>query len=80
MKVATTIQLSPDEDSLLVRIKQKLRLANKKAVVLEGIRLLDEQVRGRERASRLARASGLVRAESRSVNREWAPISTAVRE
>lgn len=77
MKVATTIQLSPDEDSVLVMLKNKLQLSNKKAVVMEGLRALQKLLEEKERTTRLQRASRLVGKSSLTHNREWAPQSSA---
>lgn len=79
MKVATTIQLSSEEDSLLTRLKDHLQFSNKKAVVLEGLRALQNVLAERERVTRLQQASKAVGKSSLLHNREWAPQASAVK-
>ena len=78
MKVATTIQMTFEEDQEILALKEMLRLSSKKAVVLEGIRILREGMRQKDRKSRLQEASTLARKESLQANQEWSPSSSAV--
>lgn len=79
MKTLTTIQVTSDEDREIAILKEKLGLPSKKAVVLEGLRALRQILQDQMRRKRLQAASRLVREESRRMNDEWAPLSTALR-
>jgi hypothetical protein len=78
MIVATTIQLTREEDLAIAGLKKKLGLASKRAVVMEGVRSLMGQLEERQRRGRLQKASALVREGSRQANRQWAPLSSAL--
>ena len=77
MKVATTIQISREEDNEIIRLKKALHFSTKKAVVMAGIQKLGAVLRENKRRRRLQEASVRVREESLRVNREWASHSTA---
>lgn len=79
MKVATTIQITAEEDREISELKTKLGLPSKKAVVIEGIRNLREIIQDQRRRQRLQAASREVRKRSFHANREWAPLSTALK-
>lgn len=79
VKVATTIQITSEEDQELRKLKRALRLPSKKAVVLEGVRALRRLVQDEARRSRLQEVSRKVRGSSLEVNREWSPLSVAVK-
>lgn len=79
MKVATTIQVTSEEDQEIARLKKILGLPTKKAVVMEGIRSLRQILRDQQRRRRLQEASAVIQSDSRQTNREWAPHSTAIR-
>lgn len=79
MKVATTIQITSEEDREISRLKEVLGLPSKKAVVMEGVRGLREILKDQHRRRRLQVASRLVREESRAANREWAPLASSLR-
>lgn len=79
MKAATTIQVTKEEDRAITRLKNKLALPSKKAVVLEGIRALSDIVEDRQRRRRLQVASLAVRLESKRINKEWAHHSSALK-
>lgn len=67
-----TIQITKDEDRLILKLKKTLGFKSKKAVVMEGLRkLLQEQERD-VRHERLRKASLAVRDESMQVNAEFA--------
>lgn len=77
MKVATTIQISFDEDQEIETLKSTLGLPSKKAVVIEGLRTLRSLVEERHRRHRLQSLSERLRRQSQLINKEWAPLSTA---
>jgi hypothetical protein len=79
MKTLTTIQVTSEEDREIAVLKNKLGLPSKKAVVLEGLRALQQILRDQQRRQRLQAASRLVREQSKKINREWAPLSTALK-
>lgn len=79
MKTLTTIQVTSEEDKEIAALKEKLHLSSKKAVVLEGLRLLRQMIRDQQRRRRLQAASRLVREESRKANREWSPLAAALK-
>ena len=79
MKVATTIQISAEEDREIISLKRRLKLASKKAVVLEGLKNLRQTIVDRQRRERLQTASRLVRKDSLRTNREWGGLGTAVK-
>jgi hypothetical protein len=79
MKVATTIQLTSEEDQEIARLKKAMKLNSKKAVVIEGLHALRKLIEAQKRRDRIQKAVLAVREESLAVNREWAPHSTAVR-
>lgn len=79
MKTLTTIQVTSEEDKEIVALKEKLHLSSKKAVVLEGLRLLRQRIRDQQRRRNLQEASLLVREESVKINREWSPLATALK-
>lgn len=79
MKTLTTIQVTSEEDREIAVLKGKLGLPSKKAVVLEGLRALRQILQDQQRRRRLQAASRLVRGESQKINREWAPLSTALK-
>jgi len=79
MQVATTIQISREEDQEIVVLKKQLCLPSKKAVVLEGIRSLQQKLKEQDRVRRLQAASKQVRTESQRINQEWAPHASATR-
>lgn len=79
MIVATTIQLTREEDRAITALKKKLGLASKRAVVMEGVRALMWQVEEKQRRDRLQQASALVRKGSWRVNQDWAPLSSALK-
>lgn len=74
----TTIQINHEEDQEMARLKTQLRLPSKKAVLLEGIRLLHDKIKQDARRRHLRKVVLAVREESRRVNREWAPGASAV--
>ncbi|MDO8519252.1 MAG: hypothetical protein Q7T11_03710 [Deltaproteobacteria bacterium] len=76
MKIATTIQISPEEDREIIRLKKALHFPTKKAVVMAGIQKLEAALREDKRRRRLQEASRLVREESLRANLEWSPFST----
>ena len=80
MKVATTIQISSEEDREIARLKEVLGFASKKAVILEGLRALNERLQELKRRHQLQKASQLVRQESSLLNKEWAPLSAALKK
>ena len=77
VKIATTIQISPEEDREITRLKKALHFPTKKAVVMAGIQKLERAFQEDKRRRRLQEASLRVRKESLRVNQEWAPYSTA---
>lgn len=79
MQVATTIQVTKEEDRAITQLKKKLGLPSKKAVLLEGMQALTQIVENRQRRTRLQAASLAVRRESIKINKEWAPRSTALK-
>jgi hypothetical protein len=79
MKTLTTIQVTSEEDREIALLKEKLGLPSKKAVVLEGLRALRRILQDQMRRKRLQAASRLVREDSRRINDEWSPLSTALR-
>lgn len=79
MRQLTTIQITSEEDKEIARLKEELGLANKKAVVLEGLRALRQILQDQMRRKRLQAASKLVREGSRRINETWSPLSTAVK-
>lgn len=79
MKVATTIQITAEEDKQITSLKKALNFASKKAVVMEGVRLLAVYRQNQARVSRLQGLSKKIRKSSLQVNREWAAHSTAVK-
>ena len=79
MKVATTFQISPEEDRQITRLKKELGLPSKKAVLLEGIRALNQLKSEQTRRKRLQMASERVAKHSLKLNREWAGRSSALK-
>jgi hypothetical protein len=79
MKVATTFQITPEEDKEINRLKKELGLPSKKAVILEGLRALQDLRREQKRRQRLQTASRLVGQGSLQVNREWASRASALK-
>lgn len=79
MKVATTIQMNPEEDRKITRLKKTLHFPTKKAVVMAGVQKLEDTLSEESRRRRLREASLRVRKESIGVNLEWAPYSTATK-
>ncbi len=79
MKVATTFQISPEEDREITRLKKELGLPSKKAVILEGIRVLHQMKSEQDRRQRLKSASQRVSKHSLKINREWGPRSSALK-
>ncbi len=77
--MATTIQISSEEDHEITLLKNKLGFPSKKAVIMEGVHTLQQILQNKERASRLANASLKIRKESKKANQIWAPLSTATR-
>ena len=75
----TTIQVTSEEDREIALLRDKLGFSSKKAVVLEGLRALRRILQDQQRRRRLQAASRLVRQESRKINQEWAPLSTALK-
>lgn len=79
MKVATTIQISTEEDREIMHLKKELGLATKKAVIMEGVHSLAERVEEWKRKRRLQKASQLTRRESIEENRLWAPLAAPLK-
>lgn len=79
MKALNTIQIGPDEDHEINRLKKELGLPSKKAVVMEGIRTLAELFKDKQRAHRLQALSLRLRKQSRKLNRDWAPLSSGIK-
>lgn len=79
MKSLTTIQVTFEEDREIDTLKEKLGLPSKKAVVMEGLRALQERIRESQRRKRLHTASHLVYGESKRINQEWASHSSALK-
>ena len=77
MKI-TTIQITKGEDQEIAQLKVRLGLPSKKAVLLEGMRLLREKIKGDARRRHLRKVVLAIREESQRVNREWAPGASAV--
>lgn len=78
MKVATTIQITQEEDREISQLKKKLGFKTKKAVVLEGLKSLAENLQNKQRRIRLQQTSLRVRDSSSTTNKEWALYSTAL--
>lgn len=78
-KVATTIQITSEEDREISRMRSRLGLPSKKAVVLEGLKSLRQILKDQGRRKRLQAASLRLRKQSKEVNKEWAPLSSALR-
>lgn len=76
VKVATTIQITKEEDQKIIDLKKILGLASKKAVVLEGLNSLNRHVAALKRQRRIRKAVRLVREQSQEINQEWAPLAT----
>lgn len=79
MKVATTIQITADENRQIDHLKKSFGFRNKKAVVLEGLKALARIQEDLKRRERLSRASLLVRSHSIKANQSWSPLSTAIK-
>lgn len=76
MKI-TTIQITKGEDQEIAHLKVRLGLPSKKAVLLEGMRLLRDKIKQDVRRRHLRKVVLAVRAESQRTNREWAPGASA---
>lgn len=79
MKSLNTIQIGPDEDLEICRLKKELGLPSKKAVVMEGIRTLAELFKDKQRSHRLQALSLKLRKQSRKINQDWAPFSSGTK-
>lgn len=79
MRIATTIQMTSDEDKEVSRLKEEMRLPSKKAVVLEGLQALRQILQAQGRRRRLQVASRAVRGSTVKVHQEWAALSAAVK-
>lgn len=79
MKALTTIQITTDEDREIGQLKRELKLPSKKAVVMEGIRTLNQFIKDKKRRLHLQNLSLKISKESNRVNKEWAPLSTSLK-
>ncbi len=78
MASLTTIQVTQEEDREISQLKEVLGLSSKKAVVMEGVHLLEKMLVDRERVGKLKKASLKVRKSSLKANREWSASSSAI--
>ena len=79
MKVANTIQISSEEDRQINRLQKSLGLDSKKAVIRQGLKMLDDMVAEQQRYQSLQRASQRISQQSKKANQEWSPYSTALK-